>query len=88
MLLPKDARALEGREPVEFEDEAEPTREPVLRSPGQMMDDARDDIDKEDRPVPPHKKQFDGKFNKLGAGQFVAYTNTHPKLKKCRSGKL
>ena len=40
VLLPKDARVLEGREPVEFEDEADPTREPVVRSPGQMIEEA------------------------------------------------
>jgi len=35
-----------------------------------------------------HRRQFDGKLAKLGAGQFVAYCNSHPKLKKCRVGKV
>ncbi len=88
VLLPKDARQLEGKEPVEFEDEADPSRDPVVRSPGQMMEESRTDKETEIGPVPLHKKQFDGKLAKLGAGQFVAYCNSHPKLRKCRVGKV
>ena len=35
-----------------------------------------------------HKNQFDGKLARLGVGQFVAYCNSHPKLKKCSVGKV
>ena len=87
VLLPKDARQLEGREPVEFEDEAEPSREPVVPSPGQMMEEARNDKEQDIGPVPLHKKQLDGKLAKLGVGQFVAYCSSRPKLKKCKWGK-
>ncbi len=73
---------------MEFEDEADPTREPVVRSPGQMIEDSQDNKDQEIGPVPLHQKQVDGKLARLGVGQFVAYCNTHPKLGKCRVGKV
>ena len=73
---------------MEFEDEAEPSREPIVRSPGQMMEEARNNKDQSIGPVPLHKKQFDGKLARLGVGQFVAYCNSHPKLKKCKVGKV
>ena len=56
VLLPKDARQLEGKDPIEFEDEADPAREPVVRSPGQMMDDARTEKEPDIGPVSLHKK--------------------------------
>ena len=48
-----------------------------------MMDDARTEKEPDIGPVSLHKKQFDGKLAKLGAGQFVADCNSNPKLKKC-----
>jgi len=55
VLLPNDARQLECRDPVEFEDEADPSREPMVRSPGQMMEDARTEKEPDIGPVPLHK---------------------------------
>ncbi len=88
MCCYQKTRQLEGKDPIEIEDEADPAREPVVRSPGQMMDDARTEKELDIGPVSLRKKQFDVKLAKLGAGHFVAYCNSNPKLKKCSVGKV